>query len=154
MKVGKEEIIGLLAAVEEWSRTDLSALNDQWERRVRRIAKLVETVAGVTTDVQIPTEGNSYPTLTVHWDEKLFGLTVSDCDRQLRAGEPRIEVLTSNNPSFVSVVHEGGPKQKEAGNRTNQLQIVSMTLQEGEDLIVGQRLRDILRDARRNVRRS
>jgi uncharacterized pyridoxal phosphate-dependent enzyme len=154
MKVGKEEIIGLLAAVEEWSRTDLSELNDQWERRVRRIAKLVETVSGVTTDIQIPTEGNSYPTLTVHWDEKIFGLTVSDCDRQLRDGEPRIEVLTSNNPSFVSVVHEGGPKQKEVGSRTNQLQIVSMTLQEGEDLIVGQRLRDTLRDARRNVSRS
>jgi hypothetical protein len=33
----------------------------------------------------------------------------------------------------------------------NRLQIVSMTLQEGEDLVVGQRLRDILRNARKNA---
>ena len=27
-------------------------------------------IPGVTSDIQIPTDGNSYPTLTVHWDEK------------------------------------------------------------------------------------
>jgi uncharacterized pyridoxal phosphate-dependent enzyme len=151
MKVGKEEIIGVLTAVEEWSRLDLAKLNDEWAKRVGRIAKLVETVPGVTSDIQIPTDGNSYPTLTVHWDEKLFGLTVAECDQQLRAGEPRIEVLTSSNPSFLSVIHEGGPKEKELARHPNQLQIVSMTLQEGEDLVVGQRLRDILRNARKNA---
>ena len=145
MKVGKEEIIGLLAAVEEWSKTDMSKLNEEWSNRVKRIAKLVETVPGVTTDVHVPKEGNSYPTLTVHWDEKLFGMTVAECDQKLRAGEPRIEVLTSSNPSFLSVIHEGGPKHKEQGLHPNRLQIVSMTLQEGEDLILGRRLRDILR---------
>jgi L-seryl-tRNA(Ser) seleniumtransferase len=151
MKVGKEEIIGLLAAVEAWSRTDLKKLNDEWAKRVNRIAKLVETVPGVTSDIQIPAEGNSYPTLTVHWDEKLFGLTVAECDQQLRAGNPRIEVLTASNPSFLSVIHEGGPKEKKFSQHVNQLQIVSMTLQEGEDLVVGQRLRDILRNARKNA---
>jgi len=151
MKVGKEEIIGVLTAVETWSRTDLAKLNDEWAKRVARIAKLVETVSGVTSDIQIPTDGNSYPTLTVHWDEKLFGLTVPECDQQLRAGEPRIEVLTSSNPSFLTVIHEGGPKEKELARHPNQLQIVSMTLQEGEDLVVGQRLRDILRNARKDA---
>jgi L-seryl-tRNA(Ser) seleniumtransferase len=151
MKVGKEEIIGVLTAVEEWSRTDLTKLNDEWAKRVQRIAKLVETVPGVTSDIQIPTDGNSYPTLTVHWDEKLFGLTVPECDQQLRAGEPRIEVLTSSNPSFLSVIREGGPKERELARHPNQLQIVSMTLQEGEDLVVGQRLRDILRNAHKKA---
>ena len=141
----------MLTAIEEWSRTDLAKLNDEWAKRVGRIAKLVETVPGVTSDIQIPAEGNSYPTLTVHWDEKLFGLTVAECDQQLRAGEPRIEVLTSSNPSFLSVIHEGGPKERELARHPNQLQIVSMTLQEGEDLVVGQRLRDILRNARKNA---
>ena len=153
MKVGKEEIIGLLAAVEAWSRIDLNKLNDEWAKRVGRIAKLVEIVPGVTSDIKIPTDGNSYPTLTVHWDEKQFGLTVEECDRQLRASNPRIEVLTSSNPSLLSVIHEGGPKEQAVGRRPNQLQIVSMTLQEGEDLLVGQRLRDILRNARKNVGR-
>ena len=151
MKVGKEEIIGLLTAVEAWSRIDLNKLNDEWAKRVGRIAKLVEIIPGVTSDIKIPTDGNSYPTLTVHWDEKQFGLTVEECDRELRASNPRIEVLTSSNPSLLSVIHEGGPKEQALARHPNQLQIVSMTLQEGEDLQVGQRLRDILRNARKKA---
>ena len=153
MKVGKEEIIGLLAAVEAWSRIDLNKLNDEWAKRVGRIAKLVEIVPGVTSDIKIPTDGNSYPTLTVHWDEKQFGLTVEECDQQLRASNPRIEVLTASNPSLLSVIHEGGPKEQALARQSNRLQIVSMTLQEGEDLVVGQRLRDILRTASKNAGR-
>ena len=153
MKVGKEEMIGLLAAVEAWSRIDLKKLNDEWGKRVGRIAKLVEMVPGVSSDIRIPTEGNSYPTLTVRWDEKKFGLTVEECDQQLRVSNPRIEVLTSSNPSLLSVIHEGGPKEQALARKPNQLQIVSMTLQEGEDLVVGQRLRDILRNALKNASR-
>src|SRR5436305_12434821 len=44
MKVGKEEIMGCLAAVEAWKKKDLGALNRLWEQRVKRIATLVETV--------------------------------------------------------------------------------------------------------------
>jgi L-seryl-tRNA(Ser) seleniumtransferase len=148
LKVGKEEIVGILAAVEYWSRADLGALNREWRSRVERIAKLVQTVPGVTTSIEIPEEGNSYPTLTVTWDEARFGLTVSQCDQHLREGNPRIEVLTSNNPSLVPVVREGyAPKTKQA--RPNQLKIVSMTLRAGEDLTVGNRLRQILAIARK-----
>jgi L-seryl-tRNA(Ser) seleniumtransferase len=147
MKVGKEEIIGVLAAVEAWSRMDLAQLNQEWKKRVERIVKLVETVPGVTTKIEIPPEGNRYPTLTVNWDEKKFGLNVAQCDQQLRAGEPRIEVLTASNPSMVSGVHEGGPKESKSKETPNRLQIVSMTLQDGEELIIGQRLREILRNA-------
>ena len=69
---------------------------------MERIAKLVDTVPGVKTDIEtLRREGNSYPTLTVTWDEQKFGLTVAQCDQQLREGEPRIEVLTSINPSGV-----------------------------------------------------
>ena len=151
MKVGKEEIIGALTAVEVWSRTDLTRLDREWTKRVNRIARLVETVPGVTTEVHIPTGGNRYPTLTVNWDEERFGLTVAQCDQQLRDGEPRIEVLTSKNPSLVPVVREGGPKAPAAEARRDKLQIVSVTLQDGEDLIVGRRLRDILNSARRRA---
>ena len=149
MKVGKEEIIGILAAVDYWSQADLDALNKEWRSRVERIARLVETVPGVTTNITIPKEGNSYPTLTVLWDEKRFGLTVAQCDQQLRAGEPRIEVLTDTNPSLVPVVREGfDPKSKHEA-RPNQLQIISMTLRDGEDLTLGNRLRQILAAARK-----
>jgi uncharacterized pyridoxal phosphate-dependent enzyme len=151
MKVGKEEIIGILAAVEYWAHADLDALNKDWKTRVERIAKLVETVPGVTTNIHIPKEGNSYPTLTVTWDEKQFGLTVAQCDQQLRAGEPRIEVLTNTNPSLVPVVREGDDPKGTPEDTPNRLQIVSMTLREGEDLTVGNRLRQILSAARKQA---
>jgi uncharacterized pyridoxal phosphate-dependent enzyme len=145
MKVGKEEIIGVLAAVESWTKQDLDALNKEWSRRVDRIAKVVETVPGVTTEIKIPEDGNRYPTLTVKWDEEAWGFTVADCDRALREGEPRIEVLTSSNPSLVPAVREGWQEgRKKTPRRPDQLQIISMTLQDGEELVVGRRLRDIL----------
>lgn len=149
MKVGKEEIIGMLTAIETWQKTDLAALNREWNTRVQRIAKLVETVPGVTTKIYVPEEGNSYPTLKILWDEQKFGLTVAQCDAQLRAGNPRIEVLTNTNPSIVPAVEEGGGGDKKHEAPPNQLEIVSMTLQPGEDLIVGRRLREILNTAAR-----
>ncbi|HEV8042920.1 MAG TPA: aminotransferase class V-fold PLP-dependent enzyme [Bryobacteraceae bacterium] len=150
MKVGKEEIIGMLAAIEAWQHVDMTALNKSWQRRVERIAKLVETVPGVSTKIEIPEDGNSYPTLTVNWDEAKFGFTVAQCDAELRAGEPRIEVLTNSNPSLVPAVHEGDPKSK-PHDEPNLLQIVSMTLQDGEELILGQRLRQVLSAARKKT---
>jgi uncharacterized pyridoxal phosphate-dependent enzyme len=149
MKVGKEEIMGILAALDYWSHADLAALNKEWEGRVQRIAKLVGTVPGVTNSIAIPKGGNSYPTLTVTWDEAAFGMTVSECDQKLREGEPRIEVLTHSNPSLVPAVHEGFDPKKAQLARPNQLQIISMTLQPGEDLLVGNRLRRILETARK-----
>jgi uncharacterized pyridoxal phosphate-dependent enzyme len=148
MKVGKEEVMGCLAAVEAWTRMDLDALNRQWNQRVKRIAAMVETVPGVTTEIKIPEGGNRYPTLTVQWDEQAWNFTVADCDRQLRDGNPRIEVLTASNPSLVPAVQERSPKSPPP----NRLQIISMTLQPGEEMIVGRRLREILSTARKNAR--
>jgi L-seryl-tRNA(Ser) seleniumtransferase len=148
MKVGKEEIIGCLTAVETWLKLDLNALNRDWNSRVQRIAKLAETVPGVKTEIHVPKEGNRYPTLTVSWDEQAWGFTVDDCARKLSEGEPRIEVLTESNPSLVPAVVEGRPNPKEPKSNS-QLQIVSMTLRPGEDMIVGRRLREILSAARK-----
>ena len=150
MKVGKEEIMGCLAAVEAWTHMDLNALNRQWNERAVRIQKLIDTVPGVKTEIQIPVDGNRYPTLIVTWDEPAWSFTVADCDKQLREGEPRIEVLTSSNPSLVSALKEDhNPKTPKSADR---LEIVSMTLQPGEDLIVGKRLRDILTQARKGAK--
>lgn len=148
MKVGKEEVMGCLAAVEAWHKMDLNALNREWHERVKRIAAIAETVKGVTTKITIPEDGNRYPTLTVNWDQDAWRFTVADCDRQLREGEPRIEVLTMSNPSLVPAVEERSPKSP----RRDVLQIVSMTLQPGEELIVGRRLREILGKASKNGR--
>jgi L-seryl-tRNA(Ser) seleniumtransferase len=99
MKVGKEEVMGCLAAIEAWTKMDLSALNRQWNERAVRIRKFVDTVPGVKTEIQIPEDGNRYPTLIVTWDEDAWGFTVADCDKKLREGDPRIEVLRPAIPA-------------------------------------------------------
>jgi uncharacterized pyridoxal phosphate-dependent enzyme len=144
MKVGKEEIMGVLAAVEYWSKADLNALNKVWQGRVERVAKLVETVPGVTTSIEIPVGSNSYPTLTINWDEAGFGMTVAQCVEELRQGEPCIEMLsTQGNRSLLPQL------RKADANTVNKLQVVSMTLQPGEELIVGRRVREVLNKARK-----
>jgi len=150
MKVGKEEIVGLLTAVETWLKTDFDALNREWNARVERIAKLVETVSGVETDISIPKDGNRYPTLYISWDEEKWGFTVKDCVQKLRAGDPVIEVAGADNPSIVPAVREGNPKQssKESAQR-RRLELVSSTIQPHEAIIVGQRIRELLSVARK-----
>ena len=41
MKVGKEEIMGVLAAIDYWSKADIAAIDKNWQRQLERIAKLV-----------------------------------------------------------------------------------------------------------------
>src|SRR5215475_1973232 len=152
MKVGKEEIIGCLTEVETWLKLDSKKLYEEWNGRVERIAKLVETVPGVKTQIYIPDDGNRYPTLRISWDEQEWGFTVSDCVKKLHDGDPVIEVLSIDNPSMVSAVQEGADKPKpnpKEPKEQNHLEIVSMTLQPGEEMIVGQRLREVLAAARK-----
>jgi len=152
MKVGKEEVIGCLTAVETWLKIDPKKLYDEWNARVDRIAKLVETVPGVTTSVYVPDDGNRYPTLKISWDQQAWGFTITDCVQKLRAGDPVIEVLGADNPSLVPAVREGIQKAKPTRKERPQvdhIELVSMTIQPGEEMIVGQRLREILNAARK-----
>jgi L-seryl-tRNA(Ser) seleniumtransferase len=152
MKVGKEEVIGLLTAIEVWMKKDLNALNREWRDRVERIEKLVKTVPDVETEISIPTDGNRYPTLHVSWDEQKWGYTVKDCVDALRAGDPVIEVAGADNPSIVTAVREGNPKAstREAEEfHHRKLELVSSTIQPNEVLIVGNRLRQLLGAARK-----
>jgi L-seryl-tRNA(Ser) seleniumtransferase len=151
-KVGKEEIMGCLAAVEAWKKADLAQLDRDWNARAKRIVQLVETVPGVKTETTTPAGGNRYPTVAVMWDEAAFKMTILECAKKLRDGTPRIEVLTPTNPSMVPGVHEGDPKAppREPG-RAPALRIVSLTLQPGEELLVGRRLREVLLEARKQA---
>jgi uncharacterized pyridoxal phosphate-dependent enzyme len=150
MKVGKEEVIGCLTAVETWLKIDPKKLYSEWNARVDRIAKLVETVPGVKTETYVPDDGNRYPTLKISWDQQAWGFTLADCVQQLRAGDPVIEVLGADNPSLVPAVREGiqKPNRKER-KEVDHIELVSMTIQPGEEMIVGQRLRAILGAARK-----
>lgn len=148
MKVGKEEIIGCLTALETWLKVDEKKIYDEWNTRVDRIRKLVDTVPGVKTDVYVPDDGNRYPTLRVSWDQSAWRFSVVDCVTALRAGDPVIEVLGPDNPSLVKAVREGNPNRKER-KEPDHIELVSMTIKPGEEIIVGQRLRSILGEAQK-----
>jgi len=148
MKVGKEEIIGCLTALETWLNLDEKKVYSEWNGRVDRIRKLVDTVPGVKTDIYIPDDGNRFPTLKVSWDQAAWGFTIMDCVQKLRASDPVIEVLGSDNPSLVPAVREGNPNRKEH-KEADHIELVSMTIQPGQEIIVGQRLREILSAAQK-----
>jgi len=117
---------------------------------MERLAKMVETVPGVQTSIKTPppTQSDSFPTLYINWDEQKFGLTVAQCDEKLRTGNPRIHASTSYNPSGV-LARLQDPARLAA--RHNQLRILPITMQPGEELIVGNRIRQILNQARRQT---
>ena len=150
MKVGKEEIIGCLTALETWLKLDEKKLYAEWNGRIDRIRKLVETVPAVKTETYTPDDGNRYPTLKISWDQQAWGFSISDCVRELRAGDPVIEVLGADNPSLVRAVREGNPNHKEPKG-PDHIELVSMTIKPGEEIIVGQRLRAILGAAQKKA---
>ena len=148
MKVGKEEVIGCLTALETWLKLDEKKVYQEWNGRIDRIRKLVETVPGVKTDIYTPDDGNRYPTLKVSWDQQAWRFSISDCVEELRSGDPVIEVLGVDNPSLVTAVREGNPNRKER-KAPDHIELVSMTIKPGEELVVGQRLRSILGSAQK-----
>ena len=92
MKAGKEEIMGLLAAVEQWVVRDHAAEWREWERRLAVIADAVEKFPSVTTQVNQPGRSNVAPNLAVRWDRERLAISGHELARQLSAGQPRIEV--------------------------------------------------------------
>src|ERR1700722_10153681 len=156
MKVGKEEIIGCLTAVETWLNLDEKKQFDEWQARIDKIAKLVETVPGVRTDVFVPDDGNRYPTLRVYWDLEGWGYSIDDCVFALRKSDPCIEVLGADNPSLVPAVHEGiqKPTRKAPRPKIDHIELVSMTIQDGEEMIVGKRLRELLGEAQKKAKKA
>ena len=151
MKVGKEEIIGCMAALEKWLTIDLDALYHEQTEVLKRIAALVESVPSVETKIELRNGSNRFMQLIVHWDEEAFGLTPDECGRELREGDPPISVLCNYNP-YVTRVREFFPPTPPDGTsvkrQSSPLTVFSLSLQPGEEQIVGTRLRDVLMVAR------
>jgi L-seryl-tRNA(Ser) seleniumtransferase len=91
LKVGKEQVVGMLRAVEVWrSGRDLEADFRQWKSWYAEISGEIARVAGVVTEVHGPVRGGPFPTLNVSWDPAKIGLTAGEVGRMLLDGEPRI----------------------------------------------------------------
>lgn len=93
MKVGKEEIMGMLAAVEAWVKRDHDADWKMWESWLAEIGNKVSRVDGVTTEVLQPEDlSNHAPQLRVKWQTAKLGIGGADVQRILQEGSPRIVV--------------------------------------------------------------
>ncbi|MGH9630313.1 MAG: aminotransferase class V-fold PLP-dependent enzyme [Bryobacteraceae bacterium] len=91
MKVGKEEIMGMLAALEVWKNSyNLQAEYKTWEGWFRSIAQAVTKIDGVSTRTLPPAGASPFPVMEVSWDAGRVGLTAGEIGRQLLEGEPRI----------------------------------------------------------------
>jgi L-seryl-tRNA(Ser) seleniumtransferase len=113
LKAGKEEIMGMLAAVEMWVKRDHKAEWAQWEGWLNHIATSVKRVDSVSTKVTDGSEGlsNRSPQLNIQWDSAKLGVTGPDVAKILLDTEPRI-VLARAAGSSVSIV----PYQMSSGD--------------------------------------
>jgi uncharacterized pyridoxal phosphate-dependent enzyme len=136
MKVGREEMVGMLVAVEKWVTRDHDAEWKQWVARCQYMADRVGKLAGVTASVQQePDEGlsNRSPRLTVRWDSSKLGITGAEVADILYNSEPRIA---------LNGTRAGGQSPDGAGDTSLSIVVAMMT--PGDEKIVAQRVSDVL----------
>jgi hypothetical protein len=93
MKVGKEEMMGMLAAVEMWKRRDHEGEWRQWQAWVDHIATRVRSVPGVSAEVFTPdTPVQPCPRVRISWDSSRLSITGKEAEKLLFEGSPRIRV--------------------------------------------------------------
>ena len=88
MKVGKEEIIGLVVALERYVGLDHQALGEGWNAKARWIADELQDVEGLNAKYALNTVG--YADVELTWDEAAFPVTADEVRQRLRDGEPRL----------------------------------------------------------------
>jgi L-seryl-tRNA(Ser) seleniumtransferase len=123
MKVGKEEIMGLVAAVERYLKVDHGAERRLLDQRADRVVKALGGLPGIQCEIDVPEIANRVPHVVVRWDEAARKLTSQQAVEQLIEGEP---------PISVSRAGQGG------------LRISMWMLRGDEHRIVARRLREIL----------
>src|SRR6202522_933463 len=124
-KVGKEEIIGMVKALEIYLNEDHDALAKQWQNRLEGISKELSKIPGVSTSFFTPDIANHVPHMQIAWDSKI-SVTPQQISKLLRNSKPAIAI--------------GG------GEGRPGLAMCSFMLQPGEDKIVAEQLSRILRE--------
>jgi D-glucosaminate-6-phosphate ammonia-lyase len=128
-KVGKEEIVGLLTAVEIYLKVrDHEAERKEHHAMLERVARRLEGLDTVFTEYATNDDYSHSPRLTVQWDENALGLSLDQVMKELEKGEPGIIAtdMTKYRPAWKGVG------------------IFPYNLRPGEEMIVADRLREIL----------
>ena len=122
MKVNKEEMLGMLVALELYLAKDHLAEQREFEARAEVIRSGVATVPGIKAEIFVPEVANHVPHVRISWDEAARGMTASDAVNGLRAGEPSIGTRSEGDALVVGV----------------------WMMRPGDEKIVARRLRDVL----------
>jgi uncharacterized pyridoxal phosphate-dependent enzyme len=135
MKVAKEQIIGMVAAVDWFLAQTDEGMQAEFRRRAERIATRLQGIPGVTHEVFVPPLANAIPHLLIRYDQSRIRKTPLEVSAALRAGTPSIEL----NPAT-------GHKSGSAGlpNAEDAIIVGVWMLQPGEDKIVADRLQAAL----------
>jgi L-seryl-tRNA(Ser) seleniumtransferase len=137
MKVAKEEIVGLVAAVDWFLKQDDAAIETECRTRADRIAKHLSTLQSVQTQVFIPEVANHVPHLLITYDPTRIKITGLEVMKRMREGKPRIELNPSTGGAPASAGLPGGP---------NTIVVGVWMLRPGEDMVVAKRLRELLQE--------
>ena len=133
MKAGKEEIVGLVKAIECYVNRNHAAEKAVWEQRVIYILAALSILEGVKVRRQLPFGvGQQIPHVALRWDQGKLGITCEGLVQKLLDGRPRIAVqyITSEVYRF-------------ARSRGSEIRIHPHTLREGEEIAVVGRIREV-----------
>ncbi len=124
MKVNKEELLGMMVAIETYIKRDHAADWKEWEKRCKVIADAVGSIPTVTTETFQFEIANAVPHLRIKWDPSKLNISVGEVVKRLKEGEPSIEVNPSSRENLVIGV---------------------WMMEPGEDKIVARRVREVLK---------
>jgi len=140
MKVAKEQIVGMVAAVDWFLSQSDAEFEAEFRRRADRIAATLKDIPTLTSEIFIPPIANNVPHLLIRYDTRRVGISPKEVAKQLRDGTPSIEL----NPATGSTEASAGiPKD------ANKIVVGVWMLEPGEDVIVARRLREVLTQAKR-----
>jgi D-glucosaminate-6-phosphate ammonia-lyase len=122
LKVNKEEMLGMLAALERYLATDQAAERRELDARAEVIRSGVATVPGIKAETFVPEVANHVPHVRISWDAAAKGMTPADAVNALRAGEPSIGTRSDGDALVIGV----------------------WMMRPGEEKIVARRLRQVL----------
>ncbi len=138
MKVAKEEIVGLVAAVDWFLEQDDAAMQAEFRHRAERIANHLKTLPTVETRIFVPPVANQVPHLLITYDPSRIKTTGAEVMKKLQQGTPRIELNPGTGGAPASAGLPGGP---------NTIIVGVWMMEPGEDMIVARRLREVLQAA-------
>src|SRR5215471_6983944 len=140
MKVAKEQIVGMVAAVDWFLSQSDAEFEAEFRRRADRIAATLKDIPTLTSEIFIPPIANNVPHLLIRYDTRRVGISPKEVAKQLRDGTPSIEL----NPAT-------GSTEASAGIPKDAITIVvgGWMSEPGEDVIVARRLRKVLTQAKR-----